>query len=67
MPRLVNAVPRYRKHRRSGQAVVTIRGRDHYLGPYGTKASRLEYDRLVPSGWLVGGRRSSPLACQATA
>ena len=41
MPRYVNAVPKYRKHRASGQAIVTIHGRDHYLGPHGTKASRL--------------------------
>jgi len=30
MPKLVNAVPKYRKHRKSGQAVVTIRGKDHW-------------------------------------
>ena len=55
MPRLVNAVPKYQKHRASGQAVVCIAGRDHYLGPYGTKASRLEYDRLITE-WLAAGR-----------
>ena len=47
MPKLSTAVPKYRKHRASKQAVVTINGRDHYLGPHGTKASRLKYDRLV--------------------
>jgi hypothetical protein len=40
MPRLVNRSPSYRKHKASGQAVVTIGGRDVYLGPYGTKASK---------------------------
>ncbi len=56
MPKLVHASPKYRKHRASGQAVVTINGRDFYLGPYGTKASRREYDRLIAE-WLANGRR----------
>jgi integrase len=56
MPTLHQALPKYRKHKASGQAVVTLSGRDHYLGPHGTKASRLEYDRLVAE-WLVCGRR----------
>jgi integrase len=58
MPRLIHAVPKYQKHRASGQAVVTINGRDYYLGPHGTKASKLEYDRLVTE-WLSSGRSSS--------
>jgi hypothetical protein len=52
------AIPEHRKHRASGQAVVMIRGRDFYLGPHGTKASKVEHDRLV-SEWLVAGRRMS--------
>ena len=56
MPTLKRLNPSYRKHRASGQAVVTIDGRDHYLGPHGTKASHLEYDRLI-SLWLANGRR----------
>lgn len=55
MPKLTTAVPKYRKHRASRQALVTINGKDHYLGPHGTKASRLEYDRLI-NQWLVTGR-----------
>ncbi len=47
--------PKYRRHRASGQAVVTLYGRDFYLGPHGTKASRIEYDRLI-SEWLAAGR-----------
>ena len=58
MPRLKNAVPKYRKHRASGQAIVTIAGRDHYLGPHGTKASKHEYDRLIGE-WLSTGRSRS--------
>ena len=54
MPRLIHSVPRYRLHRASGQAVVTIDGRDHYLGVWKSTASKIEYDRLVgewPSKW----------------
>jgi integrase len=51
------AVPKYSKHKASGQAVVTIGGTDHYLGPHGTKASMVEYDRLI-SEWMANGRQS---------
>jgi integrase len=51
----------YRKHVASGQAVVTIYGRDIYLGPYGTKASKAEYDRVIGE-WLVSGRHPAELA-----
>src|SRR6185436_9565102 len=44
MPKLGAQNPKYRKHRASGQARVTIAGKDIYLGPYGTAASRREYD-----------------------
>ncbi|MFP6666708.1 MAG: site-specific integrase, partial [Pirellulales bacterium] len=57
MPKLNNATPKYCKHKASGQAVVTIAGRDHYLGPHGTKASKIEYDRLIGE-WLAAGRPS---------
>jgi len=57
MPRYVNAVPKYRKHRASGQAVVTILGRDHYLGPHGSRVSRDAYDRLIAE-FLANGRRA---------
>lgn len=57
MPRLLHRPPKYRMHRASGQALVTFEGRDHYLGAYGSKASRTEYDRLVGE-WLANGRRA---------
>src|SRR5262249_49900384 len=56
MPKLSRALPKYRKHRGSGQAVVTLSGLDHYLGPHGTKASKVEYDRLIAE-WLQNGRQ----------
>lgn len=47
MPRLIRRNPSYRKHKATGQAVATLSGRDFYLGPYGSKASKDEYDRCV--------------------
>jgi hypothetical protein len=61
MPRIAGSVtPKYRKHKASGQAVVTIAGRDHYLGPWRSKASKIEYDRLIGE-WLAAGRSSTGL------
>ncbi len=48
-------VPLYRRHKPSGQAVVTLSGRDIYLGRWNTRASRSEYDRLIGE-WLASGR-----------
>jgi integrase len=56
-PSLTDRPPAYRKHKPSGQAVVTIAGRDVYLGPHGTKTSRADYDRVVGE-WLAAGRPS---------
>jgi hypothetical protein len=36
--------------------VVTLNGRDIYLGSWSTQASRAEYDRLIGE-WLAVGRR----------
>src|SRR5262245_16166113 len=48
--------PSYRLHKPSGQAVVTLDGRDIYLGQYGTPRSRAEFDRILAE-WLSNGRR----------
>lgn len=56
MPRLTKTLPQYRKHKASGKAIVTLDGKDFYLGPHGTKASKAEYDRLVGE-WQANGRR----------
>ena len=40
-------IPKYRKHKPSKLAVVSLGGRDIYLGKYGTQESRDEYDKLV--------------------
>ena len=61
MPALKTALPRYQKHRASGQAVVSLYGRDFYLGPHRTEASRAEYDRLIGE-WIAAGRPARPPA-----
>jgi hypothetical protein len=50
-----NRLPKYRRHKASGHALVTLCGHDYYLGSHGTKTSKTEYDRLI-SEWLAGGR-----------
>src|SRR5688572_20258571 len=49
-------IPRLRHHRPSGRAVVTLNGRDVYVGAWGARAAQLEYDRLIGE-WLANGRR----------
>jgi len=56
MPRPQDRVPAYCLHRASGQAVVTLNGRDIYLGPHGSPTSHAEYDRLIGE-WLAAGRQ----------
>jgi len=48
-------VSSYRRHKPTGQAVVTLNGKDHYLGRWNTGASRAVYDRLIGE-WLAAGR-----------
>jgi len=55
MPRPRSRYPSYRLHRPSGQAVVTIAGEDHYLGPRESEESLSLYDRLVME-WIAAGR-----------
>ena len=49
-------VPGYRLHRASGQAIVSLGGRDFYLGPHGSAESRARYQEVV-GRWLAEGRR----------
>lgn len=64
-------VPSYRLHRASGKAVVTLSGRDHYLGEYGSPESSSRYRELV-GRWLAGGKKlptetpSEPLSVAET-
>ncbi len=47
--------PSYRLHSRSNQAVVTLNGKDYYLGPYGSKESKAKYHRLK-SEFIASGK-----------
>jgi integrase len=48
-------IPSYRLHKPTGRAVVTLDGRDHYLGEHGSPPSQARYDRLVRE-YLENGR-----------
>lgn len=48
-------VPSYRHHKPSGQAVVTIKNRDIYLGKWNSASSKTEYDRIIAE-FLTHGR-----------
>lgn len=65
MPRLTgDRLPKYGKHKASGQAVVKLDGRDVYLGLWNFRAGQLEYDRVIGE-WLANGR-ALPAATQLT-
>jgi len=50
-------LPSYRLHKASGQAIVSLNGRQVYLGPHDTEESRAEYDRVMAE-YLANGRRA---------
>jgi hypothetical protein len=62
MPRICSPerAPRYRFHEPSGQAIVTIDGRDYYLGTYKTAASREAYRRKIGEWAQHGGMLPAP-------
>lgn len=55
--RTSGSIPSYRFHKARGCAVVTIDGKDHYLGSFESRESRDKYDRLIAE-WLERGRCS---------
>ncbi len=68
MPR--NAVPTYRRHKQSGQAIVTLpdplgRRRDVLLGKFGTPESRAEYARVIAE-WEAAHRHLPREGSQGT-
>jgi hypothetical protein len=61
------SVPSYRRHKQSGQAVVTLAdglgGRhDVLLGKHGTVASRMAYARVIAEWEAAGRRLAQPVA-----
>lgn len=64
MPRKLSSPPSYALHKASGQAVVRISGRDHYLGAHGTPESFRRYIEALAE-WcdgLPGGSSRSALS-----
>jgi len=51
--------PSYRLHKPSGQAVVTLAGKDSYLGKHGSPESRERYHRLLAE-WVAKNRSPLP-------
>ncbi|MDG2385055.1 MAG: site-specific integrase [Pirellulaceae bacterium] len=56
MPKLSAAMPKYRRHSNGKHAIVTLSGKTHYLGHFGSPDSKREYDRLIAE-WLLIGRQ----------
>lgn len=54
MSRITRKPPSYRRHKATGYAVVTIGGRDHYLGEHGSPESVDAYKRLIAE-WTTAG------------
>ena len=65
MPR-TNFVPSYRFHKGRNCAVVTIDGKNHYLGPYHSPESFEKYNRLI-AGRQVGSQVLAPVALPSAA
>lgn len=59
MPKLTNRLPSYRLHKPSGQAIVTLDGRDFYLGIHNTEESRDRY-KLIIQEWLASQKKLPP-------
>lgn len=60
MPHQHNTVLSYREHKATGQAVVTLDGRDHYLGKHGTPEGHAQYQRLIEKYVDRDSRMSAP-------
>jgi integrase len=60
-------IPSYRHHKPSGQAVVTLGGKDFYLGKHNTAASRAEYKRRIAEWTASRGTIAAPASDIAVA
>jgi integrase len=49
-------IPKPCRHKATGQAVVRLNGKDHYLGPWKSPAAKACYERLIGQ-WLASGRQ----------
>jgi integrase len=59
-------IPKLGCHKATGQAVVRLNGRDHYLGRHGSAESKAAYDRAIAE-WLVRGREENQAAANGPA
>ena len=68
MPNLCSRkrVPRYRLHRATGQAIVTIDGQDIYLGKHGSTASREAYQQQIDD-WKRTLKQTKPASTHGAA
>ncbi len=48
-----NRIPSYRLHKASGQGIVTLNGKDHYLGLYNTPESHSKARIRFPPEYLA--------------
>ena len=48
-------IPKLTRHKASGQGVVRLNGKDHYLGRFGDRETQKAYDRLIGE-WLANHR-----------
>jgi len=53
--------PSYRLHKARKCAVVTLNGKNHYLGPYDSPESHEKYARLIAE-WRVNGKEVAAIA-----
>lgn len=67
MPRPRTRRPGYCHDRATGRAYVALAGRKIYLGPYGTPASRTEYERVVREWENLGRPRLDYMPSRAPA
>jgi hypothetical protein len=58
MPKLKFSLPSYRRHKFSGQAIVTLNGKDCYLGAWQSDTSKTEYKRLLAE-WISDFSKAS--------
>ena len=57
MDKLPVRIPKYRCHKSTNRAVVTVNGREIYLGVYDSAESRQRYGRLIAE-WAATGQPS---------
>src|SRR5262245_36491404 len=70
MSRRRSEVPSYRRHKQSGQAIVTLtdvlgKRRDVLLGRYGSAESKVEYRRVLAEWEAAGQRLPQPASTPA--